>query len=113
MVEKQVFEREHDSGTVNGINVCDRQLDILGKRIEKLKVELNSTFECSEYLCKEIQAEFTNISNLLEWNQKRINVLNEINIKNKKINDNILMLYDEMFNLFFYDNNCNKIKTQK
>ena len=113
MAEKQIFERKYDSGTIDGINGCDRQFDILGKRIEKLKIELKTTFDCSEYISREIQAEFTNISTLLEWNQKRINILNEISIKNKKISENILELYDEMYNLFFNNCKCNEIETQK
>ena len=110
MAEKQISERGYDSDGINGIKKRDRQFDLLGNRIEKIKNEMVSTNDCFDYVLKEINSENENINRLLLWNQKRINLLNELGEKCKKLNNQLLMSYEELFSLIQCNNNLNKIK---
>lgn len=108
MAEEYVLKRGYDSKSIDGIKNSDRQFNVLGNRIEKMKTELCSTYECFDYILKEIKSENDNITRLLLWNQKRLNLLDELGEKCKKLNNQLLMSYEEMFSLVKCNNDVNK-----
>ena len=110
MAEKQIFEGGYDDRSVGRIENGNRQFDLLGSRIEKMKVDLSATCESFEYILKEINTENDNINKLLLWNQKRLNLLNEIGDKCRKLNTSLLMAYEEMYDCIKCNNDMNKIE---
>lgn len=111
MVDEEIYERADELGRIVSSNDWNSEFDAFRKRTDKLKKELISTRSCYDYILKEIEKENENISNMLKWNQKRIDLLNEIANKIFILNDKIDVLHTDMFECIFKD--YKDFKTQK
>lgn len=114
MAEKQILKGRNDIESIDGFTLCSDEFNVFRKRVEKIKTEMVSTSECFDYILKEINSENENINRLLLWNQKRLNLLNELSEKIKKLNVQYINIYESMYDLINCKfNDINKIETQK
>lgn len=108
MDREELFKGEYDlQGVIRGDD-RDSEFNVLRERIQKLKKEITSVSQCFNYVLGEISSENEKISQSLKWNEKRLNLLSEISVKIKNMNDKLNLMYEEMFSIVE-----NNFKTQK
>lgn len=108
MASKELSEGDYDFGGVFRGDTSNRKLTLLGKCIERVEVDILTTRNCFDYVLSEIKSENEKILSLIGWNQKRMDLLQDLINKNQMYIDKRENCYKEMIDIIKMDKNVNK-----
>lgn len=108
MASKELSEGDYDFGGVFRGDTSNRKLALLGKCIERVEVDILTTRNCFDYVLSEIKSENEKILGLISWNQKRMDLLQDLINKNQMYIDKRENCYKEMIDIIKMDKNVNK-----
>jgi len=109
MVNENLPERRDDLRRINNNTQFDYKLNVLGSRIKKLDKDIISTRNCWDFVLNEINTTNDAIIKNIAWNQKRIELLKEINDKLCIYIDEQNETFKEYIQVIEITNNVNNI----
>lgn len=110
MASKELSERDYDFGGVFRGDTSDRKLALLGKCVEKIENDILTTRNCIDYILSEIKSENEKVLSLIGWNQKRMDLLQDLINKNQMYIDKRENCYKEMIDIIKMVNSVKDIK---
>ena len=103
MDRKDLFKGRDDFGRVVSGDISYNKFDVLREYAQRLKKDITTNKECYDYILKEVVKENENIKSLLIWNQKRIDLLNEIGKKINLLINKMSNVNDDIFDIILKD----------
>lgn len=113
MVNEQLSERRDDLRRINNNTQFDYKLNVLGSRIKKLEKDITSTRNCWDFVLNEINTTNDTIIRNIAWNQKRMELLKEINDKLCIFIDEQNDTFREYISIIEITNNVNNLNINK
>ena len=107
MASKELSERDYDFGGIFGGDTSDHKLALLGKCVEKIELDILTTRNCFDFVLSEIKSENEKILSLIGWNQRRMDLLQDLINKNQMYIDKRENCYKEMIDIIKL---CNNVK---
>ena len=110
MGDEKIYEGRNDVGRTLDGEQCDYKLNQLGKHIEELDKNLLSTRNCWDYILKEVNNANDRVIKEILWNQKRLELLQEVSDKLCKLADDKNESFREYLTLINLEHNVNNLK---